>query len=191
MELQDAIQKRKSVRKFSSKKPDWRNIIEAINSSLYAPMAGGIFNLKFLIVDDKKLIEGIAKWCEQDFIKETKYVVVVISNSNLVKTPFPRRGEHFSTQQSGAAIQNFLLSLEEFELSTCWIGHMNEEKIGKILKIPEKYTLEALFPIGYSAEKKKTKKLKHDLYNALYFNEWKNKRMKKVEKIEARAPEGY
>lgn len=193
MELQDAIKKRKSVRRFSSKKPDWRAIIESIHTAQYAPMAGGIFHLKFLIVDDEKLIEELAKWSEQAFISEAKYVVVVVSDMGMVTTPFPRMGEHFSPQQTGAAIQNFLLSLEEFGLSTCWIGHMNEEKIGKVLKIPDDYTIEALFPIGYSNEKKKIKKSgpKSDIYNILYFNQWENNRMKKIEKIDSRAPEGY
>jgi len=197
MELKDAIEKRKSVRKFCSKKPDWRKIIEAIDSARYAPMAGGIFPMKFMLIDDKKLIEEIAKWSEQEFINQVKYVVVVVSDSKMVSNPFPKKGKIFSHQETGAAMQNFLLSLEEFGLSTCWIGHFNEEKIKKILKITEEkerhdYTVEALFPIGYSAEKKINKKRHHhDLYNILYFNEWKNKRMKKVEKIEARAPEGY
>lgn len=192
MELKDAIERRKSVRKFSSKKPDWRNILEAINSAKYAPMAGGIFPLKFMLIDDKKLIEEIARWSEQEFINQVKYVVAVVSDSGMVSNPFPKKGKIFSHQESGAAIQNFLLSLEEFELSTCWIGHFNEEKIKKILKITEDYTIEAIFPIGYSDEKLiNKKKQNHDMYNFLYFNEWENYRMKKVEKIEARSPEGY
>jgi len=191
MELQDAIKSRKSVRKFSSKKPDWRDIIEAIHTSQYAPMAGGLFHLKFIIIDDSKIIEEIANWSEQAFISETQYVVVAVSDMGIVKTPFPRMGEYFSPQQSGAAIQNFLLSLEEFGLSTCWVGHMNEEKIGKVLKIPDAYTIEAIFPIGYSNEKPKKSNPKSDIYNILYFNQWENNRMKKIEKIDSRAPEGY
>ncbi|NCN51560.1 hypothetical protein GW931_00950 [archaeon] len=191
MKLQEAIKKRKSVRKFSSKKPDWRDIIEAIHTAQYAPMAGGLFHLKFVIVDNKQLIEEIAKWCEQSFISEAQYVVVVVSDPGIVTTPFPKMGEYFCPQQTGAAIQNFLLSLEESGLSTCWIGHMNEEKIGKTLKISEDYTIEALFPIGYSNEIFKKKKQDPDIYNILYFNKWEKYRMKKTEKIDSRAPEGY
>lgn len=192
MELKDAIEGRKSVRKFSSKKPDWRSILEAIDSARYAPMAGGIFPLKFILIDDKKLIEEIAKWSEQEFINQAKYVVAVVSDPKRVSTPFPKKGEVFTHQETGAAIQNFLLGLEEFGLSTCWIGHFNEEKIKRILKITEDHTIEAIFPIGYSFEKPTNKKKeRHDMYNFLYFNEWKNKRMRKIEKIEARSPEGY
>ncbi len=193
MELNEAIQKRRSTRKFSSKKPDWRDIIEAIHTCQYAPMAGGLFNMTFLIVDNKELIEKLASWSEQDFIAQTKYVVVAVSDPGIVKTPYPKKGEIFSRQQAGAAIQNFMLTLTDMGLSTCWIGHFNEGKVAKILKIPLEsgYEIEGLFPIGYSKEKKKLNKPKSDIYNILYFNEWYNDRMKKVEKIEGRWPEGY
>lgn len=191
MDLDNIIKNRRSVRKFSGKKPDWRNIIESIHSTQYAPMAGGLFHMKFLILDNENTIQEIAKWCEQSFINEAKYVVVAVSDPGIVSTPFPKNGEHFSTQQAGAAIENFLLTIEDFGLSTCWVGHMNEEKIRKLLKIPEDYKIEALFPIGYSDEKVKKRKPKADIYNILYFNEWGNDRMKKVEKIESRGPEGY
>ncbi len=186
MEVLDAIEERASVRRFSKKKPDWRQIMEAIHSAQYAPMAGGIFSLYTMLIDDPKLIEQIAKWSEQEFINQAKYVVVFISDETLVTTPFPDYGEIFSHQQAGAAIQNFLLHLEEVGLSTCWIGHFNEEKVRKVLKIDEDYTLEALFPIGYSDEKPKKRKAKSDLYHRIYFNQWENYRMKKIEKIEAR-----
>lgn len=191
MELQDAIKSRKSVRKFSSKKPDWRDIIDAIHSTQYAPTAGGLFPLNFIIIDDEKLIEELAKWSEQEFINEAKYVVVLVSDEGITTNMFHDKGKIFTHQESGAAIENFLLSLNEFGLSTCWIGHFNEEKVRKVLKIPESYTIEAFFPVGYSNEKKERKKPKSDIYNILYFNEWGNNRMKKIKKIDSRAPEGY
>ena len=53
MELNKAIKKRRSVRKFKDKKPNWRDILECIDSVRYAPMAGNNFTLKFILVDDK------------------------------------------------------------------------------------------------------------------------------------------
>jgi nitroreductase len=191
MELKVAIEGRRSTRKFSTKKADWRNIIEAIHSTQYAPMAGSIFPFKFVIIDDQEIIKEVAKWSEQEFINQVKYVVAVVSDKDMVKVSFPKESEKFTHQETGAAIENFLLTLSDFGLSTCWIGHFNEEKIKKILKIPEEYEIEALFPIGYSSEKTKKAKPKSDIYNILYFNTWQHNRMRKVEKIESRAPEGY
>ena len=48
MELDRVIKKRKSVKNFTNKKPDWRDIVDAIDSARFAPMAGNKFNLKFI-----------------------------------------------------------------------------------------------------------------------------------------------
>ena len=52
------IRARKSVKHFDKKKkPNWRKIIECIDASRYAPRAGNLFPLRFVLVDDKKVIE--------------------------------------------------------------------------------------------------------------------------------------
>ena len=53
MELSKVIEKRKSVKKFTKKKPDWRDIIDAVDSARFAPMAGNKFNLKFILPEMK------------------------------------------------------------------------------------------------------------------------------------------
>jgi nitroreductase len=191
MELNKAIQSRRSIRKFKDKKPDWRKIIEAIDSARYAPMAGNNFSLNFIMIDEQEKINKIAEYSSQDFIAQAKYVVVFLTTPERVINLFgEEKGLTFCKQQAGAAMQNFLLKLTEYALSTCWIGYFNEEKIKKLLKIPEEYIIEAIFPIGFANEKPKQKKEK-DLNNFLYFNEWDNKRMKSSQKIEGRYPEGY
>jgi nitroreductase len=60
MDLSKAIRSRKSVKKFSTKKPDWRDIIECVDAARYAPMAGNNYSLKFIIIDDKETIEKIS-----------------------------------------------------------------------------------------------------------------------------------
>ena len=180
MKLGQAIKIRKSVRKFSSKRPDWRDLLEAIDSAKYAPMTGNLFPLKFIVVNDEKVIKKLAKSAEQPFINEAQYVVVVCSNASRIVDMYGKRGEIYSRQQSGAAIQNFLLSLEEKGLSTCWIGHFVETQVKRVLKIKKKeVVVEAFFPIGYEhAQNREKRKRKNDLDAFLYFDEWEKKRMK-------------
>ena len=169
----------RSVRDFSKKKPDWRDIIEAIDASRYTPMAGNLFSLKFVIVKDKKKIGKLAEFSQQDFISKAQYVVVVCSNPSKTLNAYPDKGEMYLNQQAGAGIQNFLLKLQELGLSTCWIGHFFDEKVKKLLKIPEEVNVEAFFPIGYESEFSKEKgRRKIDMDNILYFDEYENKRMK-------------
>lgn len=182
MELDKAIRSRKSTRKFSNMKPDWRDILECIDSMRHTPMAGNNFSLKFILVDDKEKIQKISECAQQPFIAETDYVVVVYSNPSRTLNSFGEKGKVYLRQQAGAAIQNFLLKITDKGLATCWIGHFVEEQIKDALKIPKTSNIEALFPIGYAFKKKKKRK-KIELDTVLSFNNSKNKKMKKPREI--------
>lgn len=176
MDLDKAIKSRNSIRKFKEKKPDWRDVIECIEYSRYAPMAGANFTPRFIITEDAEKIEKLAQAAQQPFITQSKIVVVVCSNILSTINAYGERGETYSRQQAGASIQNFLLKLQEKNLSTCWVGHFVESIVKETLKIPENVNVEAIFPIGYAFEKPKTKKIQIDLDQILYFEKYKNKR---------------
>ena len=184
MELDKAIKSRTSVRKFNSKKPNWRNIIECLDAARYAPMAGGNYTLKFILVDEPEKIEKIKDACQQDFVSQAHYVVVVCSNPSRTINAYGKQGETYTRQQAGAAIQNFLLKITESGLSACWVGYFVENQIKRILKIPKETNVEAVFPIGFEYEKKRTQKAKIDLDNILYFNEYGEEKMKPPKKLD-------
>lgn len=183
MELQKAIKSRTSIKRFQGKKPDWRKIIEAIDSARFAPMAGNLFTLKFILIDKPEIIQKIAKACQQNFVSSAKYLVVACSEFSKTQNAFGKKAETYSRQQAGAGIQNFLLSLQEKKLSTCWVGHFAEDQIKRELKIPGSANIEAIFPIGHAFEKNPKQKRKINLDQALYFNSYGNKRMKPLRKM--------
>ncbi len=184
MDLDKAIRSRMSVRKFGSRKPEWRNIVECIDAARYAPMAGGNYTLKFILVDEPEKIEKIKDACQQDFVSQAQYVVVVCSNPSRTINAYGKQGEIYTRQQAGAAIQNFWLKITEYGLSTCWVGYFVESQIKRILKIPKEINVEAIFPIGFEYEKRRTRKEKIDLDNILYFNEYGEKKMKKPKEMD-------
>jgi len=185
MKLQNSIQKRRSIRKFKDKKVDYRDIFDCLDTTRFAPMAGGYFSLKFLLTDEKDKIKEVAEITEQEFIQEAKYLVIFMSDPKITKNLYKDRAEIYLHQQAGAAIQNFLLSLTEKGLGTCWIGHFNEDRLKRIFKIPAGQIVEAVFPIGYEKEKPKTREVMAELYNRMNFNQYGNKRMKKTTVQEA------
>ena len=175
MELDRVMRNRHSVKKFSSRKPDWKHIIEAIDAARYAPTAGGNYTLKFILVSDSEKINQITEACQQHFVAQAHYVVVACSLPGRLKNAYGKQGEVYARQQAGAAIENFLLKIEDFGLSTCWGGYFVESQIKRALKIPEEANVEAVFPIGFEYEKPRTRKVKIDLDNILYFNSYGQK----------------
>lgn len=183
MQLDRAIKARHSVRKFKNRKPNWKEIIECLDAVRYAPMAGNNFTLKLILVDDEEKIQQIAKACAQSFVGTAKYIAVICSNPSRPKNAFDKMGGVFTRQQAGAAIENFLLKIEESGLSTCWVEAFVEEQIKRALKIPADVQVEAIFPIGYEFEKPKRKQ-KIELDRILYFNTYNNKKMKTARKLD-------
>lgn len=184
MNLDKAIQRRKSVRSFSNKEPNWRKIIEAIDAARHAPMAGNNYSLRFILVDDKKQIQRIAEATQQDFCKEVNYIVVVYTNPKRTINAYgEKRGIRYCRQQAGAAIQNFLLKLTGLGLDTCWVGHFYDEMIKEVLGVPEDCLIEAVFPIGYELNKTKQPP-KIDIDRILFFNKYNNKKMWKPKKLD-------
>ena len=175
------IHARRSIRKFKSAKPDWRTIIECIDSMRYTPMAGNNFSLKFILVDDAEKIQKLAEAAQQDFVADVHYVVVVCTIPGRTELAYGERGKIYTRQQAGAAIQTFLLRLTEERLATCWVGHFVEDIVKQTLNIPQNINVEAMFPIGY-AYKKPEEKRYLDLDAVLYFNKYGNKRMKEQHK---------
>jgi len=184
MKLDECIKKRCSVRRFKTKRPDWKDIIKAIEASSKAPLAGNIPTIKFILVDNKEKIAELAEAAMQDFIYYANYVVVVCSDKKQCIKSYGERAERYCKQQAGAAIENFLLKITELKLATCWVGAFADENVKRILQIPDEIDVEALLPIGFPIANPK-QRTKPSLDSCVYFNTWKNRYMKPIIKPEA------
>jgi len=177
MQLKDAIEGRKSVKKFHHKVPDWRKIIRAIDAIRFAPSAGNKFVTKFILVDDPKKIAELAAASQQPFVGTAKYIVVAVTDDSRLIKDYGERGERYAMQQTGAAIQNFLLALTEQKLVTTWVGHFYDDQIRRTLNIPDGLKIDAMFPIGRDTKVGSGTKRKLELDQVLYYNKWKEKSM--------------
>lgn len=182
MELDKAIEKRHSVRNFKQKKKvNWRKIIQAVDSARKAPLAGNITSVKFVLVSDEEKINKLAEASQQSFVSQVDYVLAVCSDPEQQERNYDERAKKYLKQQAGASIQNLLLKLTDLGLSTCWIGAFADDQVKNILKIPDNIEVEALFPIGYEMGDGK-QKTKPEMDEVLFFNKWKEKKMKPVTK---------
>jgi nitroreductase len=184
MQLVNAIKARKSTKRFSGKVVDWRKIIQALEATRFAPMAGDMYSLKFILVQEKQKLDKIAKACQQDFTQDASAFVVVVSDRNKVKKMYDYNGKGFAEQQAGAAIQNFLLALTEKKIEHCWIGFFDDSLAHEAVSVPKEYFIEAMIAIGVGSKAvSSNKKIVPELDNIIYFDNWSNKRMEQESKI--------
>ena len=180
MNLDKAIKTRHSIRRFNQiKKPSYSKILNAIEAATLAPAAGNLSTLRYIFVQDKEKIKSIAVAAQQEFITTVPYVVVVCSDKKALEKFYYDRAEKYSKEQSGAAIQNYLLKINEQGLASCWIGAFSEKTVKNLLKIPDNVDVIALLPTGYSLDKSAPHHLKKpQLDKVVFYDAYKNSYMK-------------
>jgi len=182
MEFDDVVEKRRSVRSFKDKKAKWDEVMEAVDAATKAPFAGNIDDLKFIVIEDKQMIEKLAHLCQQKWIGEAGIVVVVCSDNRHMINLYGERGKIYSRQGAGAAIENFLLKLADLGLSGCWIGAFADEMVEQLLKIPSHMRIEAVIPVGHERLKTKAPR-KKKLENVIYWGIWGNSKRQDLKRM--------
>lgn len=177
MDLDKAIKERHTCKRFSTKKVDWREVMEALELARLAPLAGNISTIRFILVQEQDKIQKLAEASQQNFVANASCVVVVCSDTNQITRSYGERATKYARQQAGASIENFLLKIASLGLATCWVGAFYDDQVKSILNIPENIEIEAMFPIGYEMPQKSEQRVKPDLTNIVYYDAWKIKHM--------------
>lgn len=175
MKLLEAIEKRRSIRKFKDKIVKWSDVLEAIDAALKAPLAGNIDTLKFIIVTDQDTKNELAGYADQAWISQADTLVIACSDDAQLERMYDARAQTYARQQVGAALQNFLLRLTDLGLASCWVGAYLDKGIQEVLEIPTHIRVEGIFPIGYPDEKPHPVK-KEALESRIYWDKWNVKK---------------
>lgn len=175
MKLLEAIEKRRSIRKFKDKMVKWSLVLEAIDAASKAPLAGNVNSLRFIIVTDQDTKNELATYTDQAWISQADTIVVACSDDATLEQLYNERGPIYARQQVGAAIQNFLLRITDLGLGACWIGAYLDRGVKEVLEIPEKINVEAIIPIGYPDEKPHPVR-KEALESRIYWDKWNVKK---------------
>jgi len=143
MDFFSVVESRRSVRKYQSQ-PVGRDVLERIVQAGIEAPTGCNFQLKqYVIVDDPKLMDEL-RFVSKAMTGAPAAIVLLIEPK---ATPY---GE-FWIQDASAAMENMLLAAVALGFAGCWIeGNVrpHEEKLRKILNVPEHLRVWALTPIG-------------------------------------------
>ena len=162
MHVKDAIQERRSIRKYHEKEIEQEKIELLKEALAWAPSARNLQARKFYFVSGKtkkKLEEAF----HQEWIKKAPLIIVACGNKKLIQENFGEENiSRYNHLDVAAGIENLMLQATELELGSCWIGMINKEKAKEILGIPEELQIICGIALGYPAEtgeKKERKKI--------------------------------
>ena len=178
MAIMDIIKERKSVRKYLDKPIDREKIELCIEAARLAPSADNMQPWRFIVLDDRELIQKLTKGACTGISRRTKFIgnaaaiIVILADLNII---VHRIGAAiFGTQHYlldvGIAGEHIVLQAQELGIGTCWINLFNARAAQKILNTPQKYRVVSLIAMGYPAEGATRNRPDHPMDKILFYN---------------------
>ncbi len=167
MSLLNVILSRRSIRKYENKEIPQEILQQILEAGRQAPSAVNRQPFRFVVVKDSEKMKDL---CDNLITRFVKYAPVAIVGCADVKSLLTGK---WAVVDTTIAMQNMVIAAWALGIGSCWIGACNEEKVKKLLEIPDKWKVVALVTLGYPAEQPKPKKKKpiEDLFN---FNSFKS-----------------
>jgi nitroreductase len=158
VDIHEAIRERRSVRAFKNLPVEEEKLNLVLEAARLAPSASNRQPWKFVVVQEPSTREDLAKAAfDQKFVAEAPVVIVAVALQPevLMGCQVPSYPVDLAI-----AVDHMTLAATGESLGTCWIGAFDQEKVRKILEIPETFRVVALLPLGYPADVPRPKRRK-------------------------------
>lgn len=153
MPLIDVVLSRRSVRQYEPKEIPRDVLDKILEAGRQAPSAANKQPWHFIVLPDPEIKKELSKGLFNRFIKDAPVTIVGCAHKDLI-------AGKWSIVDTTIALQNMVVAAWAVGVGSCWIGDFNEEKIKRLLNIPEKWNIIALVSFGYPAEKPQPRKKK-------------------------------
>ena len=147
MDVYEAIRKRKSVREYEARPVEDEKLERVLEAARLAPSAKNMQEWRFVVVknaETRKKLRAAAK--NQVFVGEAPIVIACCAETDEYTMTC---GQLSYPIDVTIAIDHMTLQAVEDGLGTCWIGAFYEDKVKKVLGIPDEIRVVELLALGY------------------------------------------
>jgi nitroreductase len=150
MDVFEAIESRRSIRKYLNKEVEQDKIDKILESARIAPSAANRQEWKFVVVKDQQTRDKLVDACMgQKFVAQAPVFIAACSTESEKVMPC---GQYAYSVDLSIALSFMILEATELGLGTCWLGAFKEDEVKSILNIPDEVRLVGLTTLGYSDE---------------------------------------
>jgi len=157
MKFLDLVKKRQSVRKYLDKPVEREKIERCLEVARLAPSASNSQPWSFIVIDDPKLKEAVARKTFDRVISFNRFslqapvLIILISERSgfLSKVAEAIKDKQFSLIDIGITAEHLCLQAAEEGLGTCMLGWFNEKGVKNLLNIPPSKRVELIITMGY------------------------------------------
>lgn len=146
MELQEAILRRRSIRKYTDQEVTKEQIDALLKAAYWAPRVNERW--RYVVVRDEKTKHALGA---QPHVPAAPVNIVVCIDWTDVSE---RDKKLYAMQEASAGIQNILLTVHELGLGACWNCSFDDDATKQALNLPDEVEPIAIISLGHPAEKK-------------------------------------
>ena len=163
MEALECIKTRRSIRKFTEQPVTEDEVRQVVEAAAFAPSWKNTQIARYIVVTDKEKKDKLADNCMLGFAYNQKTThgapALVVLTMIKERSGYERDGS-FSTPKeagfemfdAGIAAQTFCLAAWERGVGTVITGYFDEEKITRLLNLPENQKVGCVIGLGYPDE---------------------------------------
>ena len=149
MDVKEAINQRKSIRRYLEQDVEIELLNEVLDAGRMAPSGRNGQEWTFVLNTNKEIRTKLREACyNQKCVLEAPAFIVVCSKIDNIMPNNQNQG----TINCSIALSFMMLRATELGLGTVWLGHFDVEKLRKVLDISEDLIPVAATPIGYAAD---------------------------------------
>jgi nitroreductase len=155
MEFDEVVRKRKMIRQYQLGRPIPDYIVsKLIQNAHRSPSAGHTQVQEFIVVKNSSIKSKLGEAAlGQSQIYDAAVLIVVCSNTSRSVDRYGKRGREFYSIIDGAfASILMLLTAVNEGIGACFVGAFEDNKVSKILGLPEYVKPIGIITLGYPAE---------------------------------------
>ena len=149
-----------------------------IEAARLAPSAENVQPWRFLVVDDRDMIERLSRAAFAGIYRPTRFaskapvMIVMMARPDIIANRIGAgiQGTQYYLLDLGIAGEHIALQAAELGLGTCWIGWFNANAVRAFFKIPKKFRIVSLLAVGYPESAPKKEKHRRSQSDIAWFN---------------------
>jgi nitroreductase len=172
--LQMILARRRSIRRFLPAPVEPEKVRACLEAARIAPSAHNAQPWRFVVIDDPALKDLVAArafsgiYRSSLFAAKAPVLLVLLARRTFVAHHLGARLQRvpYYFVDMGIAGEHVVLQAEELGLATCWMGWFSRGGLRRALKVPRRFKIVALMPLGY-AEKRPTREPPRKSYDEI------------------------
>ncbi|MEG2381123.1 MAG: nitroreductase family protein [Oscillospiraceae bacterium] len=177
MDFKEVISKRQSCRNYLDKAVKHDDLVEILKIAQNMPSACNSQPYRFIVAEGETA-QAIAPLLSSEDRPINKWAtdvpafMVACETRAKLKPGVTCDSQHYAQMDMGLMSAGVVLTATSMGLATCIIGYFNEDKIRKLLNIPEEVTIRQIIAFGYAKDENVREKIRKPFDEFVGFNKY-------------------